>query len=163
MGVGGATPSGSGSGITFPATQSASTDANTLDDYEEGTFTPTATFASNNTGVTFNNRSATYTKVGNVITCTINIFFSALGSASGSLTVAGLPFVSQGNSYAARCIGSAFLDRSTNGYVILDGGGTSSLTIQTIPNSTGSSAAVFTQANLSNTSYINITISYQTT
>jgi len=43
LGVGNATPSTSGAGITFPATQSASTDANTLDDYEEGTFTPTIT------------------------------------------------------------------------------------------------------------------------
>jgi hypothetical protein len=33
--------SASGSGISFPATQSASSDANTLDDYEEGTWTPT--------------------------------------------------------------------------------------------------------------------------
>jgi hypothetical protein len=41
IGVGNATPSASGAGITFPAVQSASTDANTLDDYEEGTFTPT--------------------------------------------------------------------------------------------------------------------------
>jgi hypothetical protein len=40
IGVGGATPTTSGSGISFPATQSASTDANTLDDYEEGTWTP---------------------------------------------------------------------------------------------------------------------------
>jgi hypothetical protein len=41
IGLGGATPSTSGIGITFPATASASTNANTLDDYEEGTFTPT--------------------------------------------------------------------------------------------------------------------------
>jgi len=40
IGVGGATPSTSGSGVTFPVTQSASTNANTLDDYEEGTWTP---------------------------------------------------------------------------------------------------------------------------
>lgn len=40
IGVGNATPSASGSGISFPATQSASTDPNTLDDYEEGTWTP---------------------------------------------------------------------------------------------------------------------------
>jgi hypothetical protein len=40
IGVGDATPSASGSGISFPATQSASSDANTLDDYEEGTWTP---------------------------------------------------------------------------------------------------------------------------
>jgi len=40
LGVGSTTPSGSGAGIAFPATQSASTNANTLDDYEEGTWTP---------------------------------------------------------------------------------------------------------------------------
>ena len=42
-GVGGATAAASGAGITFPATQSASSDANTLDDYEEGTWNPTYT------------------------------------------------------------------------------------------------------------------------
>jgi hypothetical protein len=41
IGVGGATPSTSGAGITFPATQSASSNVNTLDDYEEGSWTPT--------------------------------------------------------------------------------------------------------------------------
>jgi len=41
--VGGSTLSGSGSGVQFPATQSASADANTLDDYEEGTWTATLT------------------------------------------------------------------------------------------------------------------------
>ena len=40
MSVGGATATTSGAGITFPATQQASSDANTLDDYEEGTWTP---------------------------------------------------------------------------------------------------------------------------
>lgn len=44
IGLGNSTPS-SGMGIKFPATQSASSDANTLDDYEEGTWTPTLTRA----------------------------------------------------------------------------------------------------------------------
>ena len=51
IGVGNATPSASGAGITFPATQSASTDANTLDDYEEGTWTPT--IAASSGSITF--------------------------------------------------------------------------------------------------------------
>ena len=51
LGVGAATPSASGAGITFPATQSASTDANTLDDYEEGTWTP-----NQGSGLTVTNR-----------------------------------------------------------------------------------------------------------
>ena len=38
IGVGNATPAASGAGISFPATASASSDANTLDDYEEGTW-----------------------------------------------------------------------------------------------------------------------------
>ena len=40
LGLGATSPS-SGTGIAFPATQNASSDANTLDDYEEGTWTPT--------------------------------------------------------------------------------------------------------------------------
>jgi len=65
IGVGNATPSGSGSGITFPATQSASSNANTLDDYEEGTWTPAMTNLTINSGTpTF---SGTYTKIGRLV------------------------------------------------------------------------------------------------
>jgi hypothetical protein len=66
IGVGAATPSGSGSGITFPATQSASTDANTLDDYEEGTWTP-----NQGSGLTIVGAFSSvgyYTKIGNSVT-----------------------------------------------------------------------------------------------
>jgi hypothetical protein len=91
MGVGGATPATSGAGITFPATQSASSDANTLDDYEEGTWTPTTA------GLTVNSGSVTwtgkYTKVGRLVTVnfvtngTFNITFSA-----NSTRITNLPF-----------------------------------------------------------------------
>ena len=60
-------------GIKFPATQVASTDANTLDDYEEGTTTPTPTSG----GGTFTTVSASvnYTKVGRLVSydCTVTI------------------------------------------------------------------------------------------
>ncbi len=69
IGVGGATPSTSGSGITFPATQSASSDANTLDDYEEGTWTP-------KTGTNITVEAATYTKIGNRVTITGTVIHS---------------------------------------------------------------------------------------
>lgn len=80
MSVGGATPSASGSGISFPATQSSSTDANTLDDYEEGTWTPNMTSLVNLTG-TPTYQSAKYTKFGN------KCFFEA-GITGLSVTVA---------------------------------------------------------------------------
>ena len=62
--VGAATPSINGAGITFPATQSASTNANTLDDYEEGTWTPNVRSLANLTG-TPSYYSTLYTKIGN--------------------------------------------------------------------------------------------------
>jgi len=66
LSVGGATPATSGFGITFPATQSASSDANTLDDYEEGTWTPVFTAASTApTGVTYTTQVGKYTKTEN--------------------------------------------------------------------------------------------------
>jgi hypothetical protein len=50
-----------GGQIAFPASQSASSNANTLDDYEEGTWTPTD---GSGAGLTFTNVYANYTKIG---------------------------------------------------------------------------------------------------
>jgi hypothetical protein len=66
VGIGSATPTTSGSGITFPATQSASTNANTLDDYEEGTWTTTFGAKVNLTGTPLLS-SAIYRKVGQIV------------------------------------------------------------------------------------------------
>jgi len=65
IGVGGATPAASGAGVSFPASASASSDANTLDDYEEGTWTPAFTNLTINSGTpTF---SGNYTKIGRLV------------------------------------------------------------------------------------------------
>ncbi len=93
MGVGGATPSGSGSGISFPATQSASTDANTLDDYEEGTWTPVIVGGTAAGIGTYSQQVGRYTKIGN----TVRIYFALAWSAhtgTGITKVTGLPFSS---------------------------------------------------------------------
>ena len=82
--VGNATPSASGAGITFPATQSASTDVNTLDDYEEGTWTPNQ--GSGLTVVGAFSSNGTYTKVGRLVTVTGNVS----GATSISCTAAGV-------------------------------------------------------------------------
>jgi hypothetical protein len=81
-----------GKGIRFPATQSASSDANTLDDYEEGTWTPALDLtAGSATGGTF---TGTYVKVGRQVTLTI---YASVGTATsatfGGFT--GLPFTSE--------------------------------------------------------------------
>jgi hypothetical protein len=86
LGVGAATPSASGAGITFPATQSASTDANTLDDYEEGTWPP-------NLGgtTTYTTQVGTYRKIGSQVICTFDITINALGTGLND-RILSLPF-----------------------------------------------------------------------
>jgi hypothetical protein len=93
IGVGGATPSVSGAGITFPATQSASSDANTLDDYEEGTWTPTISFGGASTGITYAYQAARYIKIGRQVTVFAYVALTSKGSATGASLLNGLPFV----------------------------------------------------------------------
>ena len=119
LGVGNATPSTSGAGITFPATQSASTDANTLDDYEEGSWTPTFEGGTTNPTLTYAAQVARYTKIGNVVTVNGRIRVNTISSAgSGICYIAGLPFAtaSTANLQNAGCIGTAFnWSTTTNG------------------------------------------------
>jgi hypothetical protein len=88
----GGTTTANGIGITFPATQSASSDANTLDDYEEGTFTPTLAFGGGSTGLTYSVNSGTYTKIGRLVTGRFIVGLSNKGSSTGDAVVGGLPF-----------------------------------------------------------------------
>ena len=86
MGVGAATPSASGAGITFPATQDASTDANTLDDYEEGTWTPSVGGTA-----TYTAQDGIYTKIGRLVSVTFVMNMNLRGTGS-TTTITGLPF-----------------------------------------------------------------------
>jgi hypothetical protein len=98
IGVGNATPSTSGAGITFPATQSASTDVNTLDDYEEGTWTPVLNFGSSAGVSSYALQNGTYTKVGNTVTVRCYIAIITKSAATGVAQLAGLPFVTKSGS-----------------------------------------------------------------
>ena len=87
--VTGTTPSLNG--IAFPATQSASADANTLDDYEEGTFTPVYTTAGGGESVTYDIQSAKYTKIGNCVYFQAILRTDSFSGGSGGVRVS-LPF-----------------------------------------------------------------------
>ena len=89
-----------GGQITFPATQASSANANTLDDYEEGTFTPTLNRDGVATSLTYSERSGKYTKIGNMVTVYIAcIVTSVSSSGSGNTTITGLPFSNSGIGY----------------------------------------------------------------
>lgn len=91
--------SANGGQIAFPATQVPSADANTLDDYEEGAWTPTLTFATpGNLSVAYaaNSRIGVYTKVGRTVFLSFIITTSTFThtTASGACRITGLPFTS---------------------------------------------------------------------
>ncbi len=79
-----------GGRIQFPTTKIASADGNTLDDYEEGTWTPIASAASGS--LTAYVSSGTYTKIGRNCLVTFKIQLTTPGTASGGLIVDGFPF-----------------------------------------------------------------------
>ncbi len=102
LGVGNATPSTSGAGITFPATQSASTDANTLDDYEEGSWTPTLTTDGTATTPAYTSQNGRYVKIGSRVFIEAYLQWSSTSGGSGSVLIAGLPFTASGYSPDSR-------------------------------------------------------------
>lgn len=78
-------------GVVFPASQNAVANANTLDDYEEGTFTPTLTASVTNP--TNYGQNGRYTKIGNLVHVEIYITFDGTSTfGSGDYTISGLPF-----------------------------------------------------------------------
>ena len=85
-----------GGGITFNGDTAA---ANALDDYEEGTFTPTLSVSGNsNANVTLND-GGTYTKVGRHVYARAYITLTSKGSgasASTAVMLGGLPFTAAG-------------------------------------------------------------------
>jgi hypothetical protein len=102
-------------GITFPATQVASADANTLDDYEEGTWTPQLKFGGNSVSMTYSVQAGSYTKIGRLVYATCRITLSNKGSSTGSAQIVGLPFTSAtGNAnYSAGVFG--YIESVANG------------------------------------------------
>jgi hypothetical protein len=109
--VGAATPSASGAGITFPATQSASNDVNTLDDYEEGTWTPVVVGTTTAGTGTYGTQIGTYTKVGRAVSFTLTLAWSA-HTGTGNMYISGLPFTTNATgsySFAISCYNLTFV------------------------------------------------------
>jgi hypothetical protein len=86
-------------GIKFPATQSASTDANTLDDYEEGTWSPQIRGSTTAGTTTYNAQSAWYTKIGNTVHVGGYVEWTNQ-TGTGNLQFSNLPFAASATYYS---------------------------------------------------------------
>ena len=133
------------SGINFPATQVASTDANTLDDYEEGTWTPSIV-GTTTTGVgTYSIQNGKYTKIGNLVTVQMYLTWSA-HTGAGGMRVSGLPFQSSNEAdvFSAVSVGyfhniALSANNVFNGYVI---NGSQVISLEQYPTGGGQSTTI---------------------
>ena len=122
--------------------------ANLLDDYEEGTWTPTGV------GITLSTATGTYTKVGRIVT--INWVIAFPTATSGSQTyIANMPFA----------VATGYTEGGSHGYV----NGSSAVTAAHITATstsllyrTANGGVLLTYANFSNTLFRG-TLTYQTT
>jgi hypothetical protein len=90
-------------GITFTATQSASSDANTLDDYEEGTFTPVISGTSSAGTGTYSVQNGAYVKIGKMVQYQIYLVLTA-HTGTGDIAIGGLPFTASASYYPSAAI-----------------------------------------------------------
>lgn len=80
-----------GNGFTFPGVQAPIANANTLDDYEEGTWTPVITNGTTNVTSYFWQRGY-YVKIGKRVFIEMQVSIDVVGIASGNIKITGLPF-----------------------------------------------------------------------
>jgi len=90
-----------GKGIDFSANG-----GDVLSQYDEGTFTPAVAFNNLSTGVTYSTRTGAYTRIGRCVYFSIDIVLTSKGSATGNMTVTGLPLTSM----ATNAYGVSFAD-----------------------------------------------------
>ena len=105
-------------------------DANTLDDYEQGTFTPTLEGSSSNPTVNYHTQSGHYTKIGNVVHIQLLVITNSYSGGSGEWQCGGLPFT------ASSSAPNSFNFNWQQSNTIDWGSGTSSLGIFMIGNTT---------------------------
>ena len=147
----------SSGGITFNGDTAA---ANALDDYEEGTWTATLSFGGNSVGLTYSVRTGYYMKVGRIVTATLYVLLTDKGSSTGQLILSGLPYTALGsNAYAAASLHLNLVSFSGFPQAYVVNGSTLAYFGQTADSGTFTQ---LTNSNISNTTGIIFTVTYQT-
>lgn len=145
-------------GVTLGTAAGTYAAANTLDDYEEGTFTPVFTAGGTSTA-TYDVQSGTYTKVGNLVTVNITLKATALGAMSGVLSITGLPFTADG--FGSASVGYGVGLTVTAGTTVTGYVNSTQITMREWDDAGGTSS--MTPANLGATAYMIMSATYKTT
>ena len=139
--------------------------ANALNDYEEGTWTPTYTATSGSfSSVTYQNQIGYYTKIGDVVNlhARIDTTGMSIGSASGYLLVSGLPFTAHGSAYQSAIVGYSWGFSSVHPTAGSTGTGMTALYLYA-PDRQYSTGSIVPSNLGTSTTYLYISCTYKTT
>jgi len=100
-------------GIRFSSAPSSSDDPNTIDDYEEGVWTPVLTGDGGATGQSYSEQFGRYQKIGNRVYFSFSATLTAKGTVSLEARLGGLPFVTGSNRGMGGGSVSTFLNLGT--------------------------------------------------
>lgn len=151
--------------IVFPTTQNPSSDANVLDDYEEGTWTPTIGGGGGESGQVYSSQIGHYIKIGQMVQASCGVTLSTLGTITGQVQVKGLPFTSLNDGGAYRSVVPLFWINFTTAAVYVQGSLNENATAIGFFIATAATANMagtnLLQADLSNTSRFVLTVTYR--
>lgn len=151
-------------GLMFPGTQVPSADANTLDDYEEGTWSPIIGGSSGQSGQSYTYSLGRYVKIGRQVITGGYVQLSAAGTISGAYaTLGGLPFTvgALSNDYSTPQIGYFFgwsgqSFYQIGGYIVPD----TNMSYLSFVSSPGTQMTTMAPANVSNASGFIFSLNY---
>ena len=147
-------------GIGFPATQVASSDANTLDDYELGTWTIGVSFGAASVGVTYSANTGQYTKIGNKVSVSGDLTLTASGSSTGNARITGLPFAIRNAASAAGGVAIGFITSTSFADFPQGFGDIGATTIALRQTTNAGTNTALTNTNFENSSRIIFTYTY---
>lgn len=128
--------------------------------YETGTWTPVLTFGGGSTGITYTSQEGYYTRIGNTVTATGGFILSAKGSSTGSAAIS-LPLTARNTTddvqgfSVGRGLNMAGLTSAVSGYIV------DNTTSARLMDWGATGAVDLDEANFTNTTEINMTVTYQ--
>ncbi len=149
--------------VAFPVAQNASTDVNTLDDYEEGSWTPVIGGSGGTSGQTYSTQIGRYIKVGKQVTVWGACVLTVKGTITTNVQVQGLPFTSDAGTglFAIGSVRWTSLGVAYSDIVLVLGASLAAADLQGTTAATGTNANALTTADLTNSSEFAFTLTYR--
>ena len=137
--------------------------ANTLDWYQEGTWTPTLEFDGATTAITYSagQRTGSFTRIGNRVYFDCYFLLTNKGSASGAATISGLPFSQNAASPASYTISVGAMAAALGDANVDAGINSSDVNEIRLYKQSGGSRTNMTEADFENTTNIIVTGAYR--